>query len=111
VSKLSLDVFDVFPLRYQLGSCSPDGNVEQMLNLALELLDEVKPRSPVETLLLVQMTSLHTVGLDLLRRANTPNMTPQREQPSPPSGESIMSYIYGRHGNPPALWEGGGSKK
>ena len=61
----------------QLGSCAPDGNVEQMLNLALELLDEVKPRSPVETLLLVQMTSLHTVGLDLLRRANTPNMTPQ----------------------------------
>ena len=61
----------------QLGSCSPDGNVEQMLNLALELLDEVKPRSPVETLLLVQMTSLHTVGLDLLRRANTPTMTPQ----------------------------------
>ena len=45
----------------QLGSCAPDGNVEQMLNLALELLDEVKPRSPVETLLLAQTSC----GLDL----------------------------------------------
>ena len=26
----------------QLGSCAPDGNVEQMLNLALELLDLIE---------------------------------------------------------------------